>query len=109
MKKIALVAAVAATFAAPAFAQSAREIAVAHFNASADNVSERITLNPVATATTVSTRGNSPLATAFDIFNRSQDTLAEQRGLNGATIVSGTPSYGADVFARLRAAALEDE
>jgi len=111
MKKFALIAAVAAaTVAAPAFAQSnSSAVAIAHFNMSADNISESITLRPRGNTTVVSTRGASPLSTAFAILNRSADNVQDLRGQNGATVISGTPAFGADIFARLRAASLEDE
>jgi len=58
--------------------------------------------------TVVSTRGASPLATAFQVLNSSQDP-ADVRGVNGATVFNGTPAYGQAIFDELRAAALEDE
>jgi hypothetical protein len=105
MKKIALIAAVAATVAAPAFAQSARIGAVQLLNLSHDTAAESITLNNVGAA--ANTGGS--LGEAFRVLNRSADAATDLRGTNGATAVSGTPAYGADIFERLRAAALEDE
>ena len=105
MKKIAIIAALAATVAAPAFAQSARVTAIQHFNMFSDTASEQITLNNVGSQ--VSSSG--ALGEAFRVLNGSEDTAAERIGAGGATAVSGTPAYGADIFARLRAASLEDE
>ena len=108
MKRIALLAAVAATLAAPAFAQSAalstRATAIAHFNSFADNASQLIVLNGVGT------RGGASgtTATTLDVLNATQDTAAEITG-GRVTTVSGTPAHGADIFARLRAASAEDE
>ena len=106
MKKIALIAAVAVTVAAPAFAQSAASVAaIQHFNMFEDSVLERTNVNGVGQS--VSPDG--ALGTAFSVLNSSQDTVSDLRGVNGATLVSGQPAYGADIFDRLRAAALEDE
>ncbi|WP_224814514.1 hypothetical protein [Hasllibacter sp. MH4015] len=108
MKKIALIAAVAATVAAPAFAQSAASIfAFDHFNQSAESTSDlRFAPSGENTSRVASTGA---LGTAFDVVNASQDTPSDLRGLNGATLVNGTPAHGADIFDRLRAASLEDE
>jgi len=104
MKKFAIIAALAATVAAPAFAQSAStSFAIAHFNQSADTVSDVVALPNGENTTQVSTRGMTPLAEAFALFNQSADNASDLRGLNGATVVSGTPAYGADIFERLDA------
>lgn len=100
MKKIALIAAVVATVAAPAFAQSARIGAVQFLNMSNDTVAEQITLNNVGSE--ADTRGS--LGEAFRVLNSSADVATDLRGTSGATAVSGTPAYGADIFSRLRAA-----
>lgn len=105
MKKIALIAALAATVAAPAFAQSARISAFEHFNMFADTASERLVPNNVGTPA----NATGALATAIDVYNSSQDTVAELGGRNGVTLVSGTPAHAADIFARLNAASQEDE
>ncbi len=108
MKKIALIAALAATVAAPAVAQSASTIfAFNHFNQSADSVSDLRSVPSGDNTNRVAASG--ALGTAFDVINGTQDVASDRRGLNGATIVSGQPAHGADIFARLRAAALEDE
>lgn len=105
MKKFALIAAVAAIVAAPAFAQSARFGAVEHFNMFADTVSERLVLNDVGTPASAT----GALLTAIDVFNSSQDTVTELSGRNGVTTFSSTPAHGTDIFIRLNAAAQEDE
>ncbi|MBY4891620.1 hypothetical protein KUL25_02440 [Rhodobacteraceae bacterium N5(2021)] len=113
MKKIAIIAAttlsMAASLAAPAFAQSASTaFAIAHFNQSADSASDVVALPNGANTTQVSTRGMTPLAEAFALFNEYADGTGDLRGLNGATVVNGTPAYGADIFERLRAADREN-
>ena len=106
MKKIALIAAVAATVAAPAFAQSAAAVAaIQHFNLSEDNVLEQTNVNAVGSP--VAATG--ALGETFAILNSDEDVRSDLRGVNGATLVNGTPAYGADIFDRLRAASLEDE
>ncbi|MEX3015736.1 hypothetical protein [Gymnodinialimonas hymeniacidonis] len=106
MKKIALIAAVAATVAAPAFAQSAASVAaIQHFNMFEDNALERTNVNGVGQS--VSPSG--ALGQTFEILNSDQDVASDLRGVNGATLVNGQPAYGADIFDRLRAASLEDE
>ncbi|MEJ6390078.1 hypothetical protein [Gymnodinialimonas ulvae] len=106
MKNIAIIAAVAASLAAPAVAQSAASVAaIQHFNQFEDNALERTNVNGVGQR--VAPAGN--LGETFSVLNSVQDTASDRRGLNGATVVNGTPAYGADIFDRLRAASLEDE
>jgi hypothetical protein len=106
MKKIAIIAAVAASLAAPAFAQSAASVAaIQHFNQFEDNALERTNINGVGQR--VSPAGS--LGQTFSILNGVQDTPSDLRGVNGATVVNGTPAYGADIFDRLRAASREDD
>lgn len=109
MKNIAIIAIVAASFAAPAFAQSASTaFAIAQFNQSAETRSDIITLPTGNNTTQVSTRGMTPLADAFAQFNQSANNPGELRGLTSATVVSGTPAYASDIFARLAAESRED-
>ncbi|MEJ6388259.1 hypothetical protein [Gymnodinialimonas ulvae] len=106
MKNIAIIAAVAASLAAPAFAQSAASVAaIQHFNQFEDSALERTNVNGVGTR--VSPTGS--LGQTFSVLNEDQDVASDLRGVNGATLVNGTPAYGADIFDRLRAASLEDE
>jgi len=108
MKRIALIAAVAASFAAPAVADV--DFAFDHFNQSVDSVSDIRTAPSDESRTVVSTSGISPLTEAFAVFNGSADSVADLRGLNGATVVLNTHSDAAnDILARLRAESLEDE
>ncbi len=110
MKNIAIIAAVAASLAAPAFAQSASTVAaIQHFNLSAERTSDIVSIPSGQNSQRVSTAGGGALATAFGVFNDSATSLSDLRGVNGATVVSGTPAAGADIFERLRAASLEDE
>lgn len=101
MKRIALTAALISAIAAPAFAGSTA-FAIEHFNQSAKR-SDMIQMLPAGNTTAVSTRSGT-LADVFAQFNASVDTPSDLRGLNGATLVSGTPAYGADIFEALRAA-----
>ena len=108
MKKIALIAAVAATVAAPAFAQSAASVAaIQHFNLSAERTSDIVTIPGDFGDRVSAERG--ALGTAFAVLNSVQDNPSDLRGLNGATVYDSEPAYGADIFDRLRAASLEDE
>ena len=108
MKKIAIIAAVAATVAAPAFAQSASTLfAIQHFNQSFDSAGD-IRVAPSGNTSTASVSG--ALGQAFAIQNGSADSAGDLRGTNGVvTIASGTPAYAADIFLRLQAESAEDE
>lgn len=108
MKKIIALAAVAASLAAPAFADTA--FAIRHFNQDKDSVLERIAVPSATEGVVVSTNNRSDLATAYDVFNASADSIGDLRGLNGLTVINGTPSgVAAEIFANLRAESLEDE
>lgn len=110
MKTFAIIAALAASIAAPAAAQSSSTaFAIAHFNQSVERTSDIVMLPSGANTTAVSTGGAGSLSTAFNILNQSIDSTGDLRGLNGATVVSGTPAHAQDIFARLRAASREDE
>jgi hypothetical protein len=108
MKRSLILAALAATLAAPVAASPLAD-AVAHFNQDRDTANEMITVPAQESYVTVSTRNGSSLDTAFDIFNRSADSRSELRGLNGATVYDATPAYGGDVFDRIRAESADDE
>lgn len=107
MKRIAITAALVSAIAAPAFAGST-EFAIRHFNESLDP-GQQIEVLPADNTVSVSTRSGGLLANVFAHFNADQDASGDLRGLNGATVVSGTPAYGADIFAALKAESLEDE
>ncbi|ABD54744.1 hypothetical protein [Jannaschia sp. CCS1] len=106
MKKIAIIAALAASIAAPAVAQStSTAFAIAHFNMSAERQSDIIPL-PGQNA---SGRSDRALAEAFAIFNQTADTPGELRGVVNTTPVSAESAARAqDIFARLRAESRED-
>lgn len=109
MKKIAIIAALAASIAAPAVAQSSSAaFAIAHFNQSAASQSD-IRLPSGDNTTRVSTQGMTPLADAFALFNGSAETADDVRGQFGASTVSSTPAYAQDIFARLARESAEDE
>jgi hypothetical protein len=105
MNRFALITAAAATaaaLAAPASADIA--FAVQHFNQDKDSAAERIALPTADDRTTVSTRGGSPLAEAFDRFNASVDSAADLRGVEPATVIEVRHSdRAAEIFAALDA------
>jgi opacity protein-like surface antigen len=107
MKRTLILAALAASLAAPVAADTA--FAVQHFNMDQDSVLERNTVPSGDNTVFVSTRNGSALNEALSIFNADQDTPSDIRGLNGATVVSNSPAHGADIFAALRAESLENE
>jgi len=111
MKKIAIIAALAASIAAPAVAQSASTaFAIAHFNQSQDTVSDQRNVPTGENTTRVAIQGNGALSQAFDVFNGSADGTSDLRGTTGSvTIVSGTPGHAQAIFDRLRAESREDE
>lgn len=103
MKKIALITALVASVAAPAFAQSALEVAVQNYNASAEGTSDQIVLaaNELTMGTTASSRSGSALAQAIANHNASADTASDRIDPNFVTVFTGTPAHAADIFARL--------
>ena len=109
MTRTLILTALVAALAAPAIAQSPREIAFEIFNQSVESASDIRQLPSGDAAVTVSTRGTSALATAFEVFNDSVDSASDLRGLTSATLVSGTPAHAADIFAALRAESRESE
>ena len=103
MKKLAIIAAVAATVAAPAFAQSASTVAaIQHFNLSADRVSDIVTV-PGDFGDRVAAQSGA-LGTTFEILNADQDTPSDLRGVTGATVYDNEPDFAASIFDRLAAA-----
>ena len=98
MKRTLIAAALISAIAAPVAAQTPLEFAVEHFNSSQDNANDRVILKGGDNTVSVSTRSGL-WGDIFAHFNASADNQGDLRGLNGATIVSGTPAYGADVFA----------
>jgi hypothetical protein len=75
--------------------------AIAHFNQDFDTRAEMRAV-PAGDSVTVSTRSGVN-GTAYEILNQSADTASELRGTEGATLVSGTPAFGAEIFERLAA------
>lgn len=107
MKKTLILAAVAASLTAPAFAESATATAVSHFNQDIDSANELRQVPEGDSFVTVATRNGSALDYALQIFNSDEDSLSGQRGLTGATVY--TASSDNDVFDRIRAESLENE
>lgn len=96
-------AALIAVTAAGTAAADPAEFAVDHFNASADNASERVAYNgPTGLQVTVSARGDSTLERTIRQLNASADNASEMIGTQGATVVEGTPAHGAEIFEWLR-------
>ena len=98
MKRTLIAATLISAIAAPLAAQTAQEFAIQHFNASQDSASDRIVFNGNDNTVSVSTRSGL-WSDVFGKFNASKDSAGDLRGLNGATVVSGGPTYAADVFA----------
>ncbi|SDZ38903.1 hypothetical protein SAMN05444004_112113 [Jannaschia faecimaris] len=109
IKNIAATALIALGAAVPATADVAAgsAAAISHFNQSADSVNGTNVLKQDA-GVSVSTRSGQNLE-AYSIFNADADTQDGIRGLNGATLYSGTPSNGAAIFAAINAASAQDE
>ena len=107
MKTIVLIAALATSFAAPAFAQTPLEIGVGIFNASADRASDRIVLSEdtLTTGATASGRNSSVLLEAVDQFNSSADRASDRIDPEFLTTFSGPETTGraAEIFACLAA------
>ncbi|MEQ8366837.1 MAG: hypothetical protein RIB61_09025 [Roseicyclus sp.] len=108
MKRIAIIAAVAASLAAPAIADTA--FAIQHFNQDADSIGDMRLVASDAGRVAVSTSGMSPLNDVFAELNASQDSAGDLRGVTGATVVLSNHSAAAsEIFAQLRAESLENE
>ncbi|MEQ8366635.1 MAG: hypothetical protein RIB61_08005 [Roseicyclus sp.] len=102
MKRIALIAAVAASMTAPAFADAT--FAINHFNQDFDSTGDIVKVPATDETTTVSTSGQSSLSVAYDILNASQDSVADLRGVTSATVILNTHSDTAErIFAELDA------
>lgn len=109
MTRTLILAALAATLAAPVAAQQVSN-PQAHFNMDFDSALENVRGTPSPDSfTTVSTRSNSNRENAFIQFNAQEDSIADFRGLRGATLYANRPSRGLDAFASIRAESLEDE
>ncbi|MEM7724223.1 MAG: hypothetical protein AAF376_17910 [Pseudomonadota bacterium] len=108
MTRTLIIAALAASLAAPVAAQQVTN-AQDHFNMDFDNRDDARTTPSGDDFVTVSTRNNSGLRQAFGIFNAQEDSVDERRGNIGATLYNNTQSVGVDAFAAIRAESLEDE
>ncbi len=107
MKRTLILAAVAASLAAP-LAASPLSTAIQHFNQDAVHSSDVRLVPGGENSVSVSTRNGSSLATAFEVFNADEDFKNELRGVNGATVYSQS-QVAADIFAAIRAESLDDE
>ena len=103
----ALVATAALTGVASAQVGTGSAAALAHFNQDYD-AGDRLVLNGEDNGVQVSTRSGI-VGDVFDRFNAQADSQDDVFGLNGATLVSGTPAYGAGIFADIAAESAEDE
>ncbi len=110
MKKIALITALVTSIAAPAFAQSALDVAVENHNMSANRQSDLIMVpnGELTLGTTVSTRGNAARARAIAVHNASADSVGDRIDGRFVTTFSNTPAHAADIFAEIAAQARED-
>ena len=106
MKTFAIIAVLAASVAAPAFAQTSQEIAAAINNASADNISERVAIRShgAAAGVSLSSQSGSAASMILSINNASSDRASNQ--ITSATSFANTAPTGvaADIFARFAAA-----
>lgn len=110
MKKIALITALVTSVAAPAFAQSALELAVENHNMSANRQSDQIMVSPadITLGTTVSTRGDAARAQAIANYNASADSASDRIDGRFVTVFASEPGHAADIFAQLAAESRED-
>jgi hypothetical protein len=99
-------AALAASVAAPVLAADSTDFAIQHFNQSAENASDRISVGPNGpnVGTTVASMGDNAIGVAVRTFNASIDSAAERVNAETVTVFSGEPAYAADIFAQLRLA-----
>lgn len=99
-------AALAATVAAPALAADSTLFAIDHFNQSADNGAELISVGPngPVLGTTVSSMGGSAVAATINHFNASVDSASDRIDADTVTVFSGAPAHAADIFEQLRLA-----
>lgn len=97
--KTLLISAIIATVAAPAFADV--NFAINHFNQD-ETPSERVALQD-GDSVIVSTRSGA-LGQVIEHFNGDEDRASDKVLASSATLYSGTPAYGADIFAAMRAA-----
>ena len=104
MKTLALAAALAASVAAPAFADGhAAQFAVMHFNMSQDMVLEM--RNPNGEIMMADLGMGSTLADVFTQLNLSAENMSELRGTGETvTIIASDPAHAAEIFQRLMAA-----
>lgn len=111
MKKIALAAAVATAFAAPAFADGhTTGFAIMHFNMDQDSSGDR-SMVPAGMVNTSDLNAGTTLAEVFGRLNMDADSMMSETGTNpnGVTIIMSDPSRAADIFRRLMAESAMDE
>lgn len=110
MKRLALAAALAASFAAPAFADGhAASFAIMHFNMDADSAGD-LRMAPQGDAVTADLTMGSSLAEVFSHLNMDAENMGDVRGANGSvTIIASDPAHAQEIFARLMAESAEDE
>ncbi len=104
----ALLAALALTGTASAQVGAGPAAAIAHFNQDADSQDGRRLIRAGTDAVSVSSRSGA-LGDVFARFNADHDGQDDVRGLDGATLVQGSPAHAADIFARVRAESAGDE
>jgi hypothetical protein len=83
--------------------------AIAHFNQDFSTQDGRIDLDHVALDGVAVSSRSGALGSVFERFNADFSTQDGIRGQNGATLISGTPAYAADIHAAIRAEGLENE
>jgi hypothetical protein len=105
MKSLALSAVLAASIAAPAFADGhTTQVAIMHFNMFADNATET-RMAPAGDLMMVDLGMGSTLGDVFSQLNLSAESMTDLRGEGGfVTVIASDPEAGAEIFRRLMAA-----
>ncbi len=108
MKRFAIAAAVAASLAAPAFAQDTTSFAIMHFNMDADSAGD-VRMVP-QTLRTIELTPGSTIGDVISHLDMDADSFMDVSGdTGGVTILSSSPAHAAEIFARLMEESREDE
>ncbi|MEX3017418.1 hypothetical protein [Gymnodinialimonas hymeniacidonis] len=104
MKTLALATALAASIAAPAFAQDSTQFAIMHFNMSLDNAQE-MRMVPSGEIMMADLGMGSTLGDVFSQLNLTAENMTELRGTGETvTVIASDPAHAAAIFERLMAA-----
>ncbi len=105
MKTLALATALAASIAAPVFADGhTTQFAIMHFNMSLDNAQE-MRMTPSGEITMADLGMGSTLGDVFTQLNLTAENMTELRGTGETvTVIASDPAHAAAIFERLMAA-----